>query len=91
MKRVIQAKTYDTDTAGKLFEYTQDDEVEGTHETLYLSPKGQLFLVVEYTGLLGKESTLELKSDDEAQEWLESAGATDPGIYAKIDVEIDEG
>ena len=87
MKKVIEGKLYNTDTA-KLVEsygYGNPGDLEWMEEGLYLSKKGQLFVAGEggpkskYSKAIGQNNWsggegLELLSKELALEWMEANG-----------------
>jgi len=89
MRRVIDGKLYDTETA-TILAIARFDE---THiETLYISPKGQYF--VNFIGTDPVEDGIFLHSTEQAKEWFESCmdaniemfGDFDSGLLAGIEI-----
>lgn len=92
MKRVINGKRYDTDTATPVAEWgndLSDSDFRAESETLYLTRKGAWFLhgsggplssyaVVSHGGReQSGSSVIEPYTPDAAKEWLESRGQYD--------------
>ncbi len=91
MKKIIDKKLYDTDTADKIAEWDNGHGTTDGHyvsEDLYRTKKGSWFLYVEGGGLsryakrCGQNETcegkgIELLNDDEALEWLSGHGFAD--------------
>lgn len=84
MKRIINGKTYNTETAKLVGEYWNglgDNDFRSLSEGLYLSKKGQYFIAGEggpltkYALEIGNQtsgsSSIELISKEEAMEWAE--------------------
>ena len=82
MKRVIDGKVYNTDTATKIGNYSNGyscNDFNYLDQTLYLSKKGQFFLVgyggantiyaESYGDMRGEGSTLRLWNKQEALSW----------------------
>ena len=103
MRRIIDKKIYDTDTATRIF---PPDEVaspweellsdfQSFKETLYRSPKGQLFVCRSSNrqSLLGVRTFLEediyLLGEEGAIQWLESHNAPQSAYQAAgLQIEI---
>ena len=91
MKRIINNKRYDTDTAAKIASWENgfsSNDIHYCKETLYLTKNGAFFLVGEGGALSaysqscgsnsrGGGSELLPFSEKEAREWLEEHDCTD--------------
>lgn len=76
MKRIINGKEYDADTATKIAEIDYDY----TFEELFKSPTGKFFLHVTYKGI-GNEYIVPL-TDKDTYEWAE--GSEDEDTYKAV-------
>ena len=100
-RRIIDGKLYDTNTATKIIimvdshpDYDQHPHPEELGEVevgLFLSPRGQFFLVTEF----GDEpdappNSIALLSRDEAYSWLEEMGAP-YSAYQLAGFHVEEG
>ena len=72
MKRVIRGKEYDTETAELIYGPASDDLFYT--ESLYRSPKCQLFIVIT-SDELGHYTQWKLLQQKDAQRWLDRFGA----------------
>ena len=99
MRKIIQGKRYDTNTARSLHSYRVQD---GDTETLYISPNGQLFVVrwSSYINLeddsLGEENLVDIDwtlletGGQEVMDWLEKGDAPE-SAYEDAGFIIEEG
>ena len=104
MKRVIGGKVYNTETAEEIYHWDNDcfsNDFRYVSETLYRSPKGQLFIhgkggsMSKYSESCGSNSTcdsskISLVEIADVEEWLEEKDAP-PEAFEKAGVVIEEG
>lgn len=101
MKKIINGKVYDTETAKKISHYWNGlgtNDFRNLSETLYKSPKGTYFLygdggaMTRWSESNGNttwgSSDIVVLSIDSAKEWLERHGSEDE--YAS-EFEVEEG
>ena len=87
MKKIINGKKYDTETAIKLAYWTKDkpnDDFYFEQETLYIKKNGEYFL----STWQGNKQKLFLMSDEGAKEWSEFR--LDADEYEKLFGEVEE-
>lgn len=102
MKKIINGKVYNTDTATLLadYEYGYSRDFNYVYEALYLTKKGAFFIHYEgganskYAEVVGQNQWsdgegLRLLDEDEAKEFLEKYGDTE--TYSKVFGEVEEG
>jgi hypothetical protein len=70
IKRVIDGKAYNTETATFLWDNSTPNEMPVIAESMYQTKHGAFFLVQEHMGL-GYEDIKPMLSETEAQKWLE--------------------
>ena len=88
MRYVRDGKVYDTEKATQLHVGTGTrDLLENTIETLYATPKGQLFLVTTNH----EEAFLDVRPMDEedASDWLDSQNAPE-SVYLEAGIGLEE-
>ena len=83
MKWIRHGKSYDTTTALELFRTDVDERGEISEQTLYRSPRGQLFLTVN-------DEEMTLLDAYDATEWLGRVDAPEEA-YRNGELEIEEG
>lgn len=102
MRKIINRKIYDTNTATEIAEASSGryGDFDYCKETLYLSPKGQYFLhgtggaaskyAVQGNGFATGSQDLKILDKDEALAWLEKINAVE-AIEKHFGGEIEEG
>lgn len=94
-EKIIDRKIYDTETAKQLFRRTEMSRNERSSrllrvDTLYLSPRGQRFLVRENFDSPGARRTLQLVEDRGLLRWLEEIDAGE-NVYSELGLTVEEG
>ena len=100
MRKIINGKSYNTETAAKVAEWSNNlacSDFNACDETLYKTPKGQFFLhgdggaMTEWSQPCGNMRTggegIKLLSPSEALEWCEQRGVDADIIADTFDVE----
>ena len=90
-KRIIDGKTYNTETATRISGYTQDSGRHDYSESLYQNRFGAYFLL-EFTDGLDEDDYEKIVpcTPDEARLWLEKTAAYDPALIERLFGEMPE-
>ena len=92
-KRIIDGKTYNTETATELFgtDWSHDEAGVGGGEYLFQTRFGAYFLYKYYDGF-GEDDfeTISPCSPDEARQWLEKKASYDPDLIERLFVAMPE-